>query len=138
MNSHSLLAAIAAVTLTTSTLFARIGETEQECAARYGEPIHKFPDNIFLYQKSDIDIHITFVNGIAVLIAYRRSVKGQHMSEKEVEILLKRNSGGVPWHKLGGLWETENGELVAKYNFGRHMLLIANRDYLARERQKGR
>ena len=51
MNSRSVipvLAAIAAVALTTSsTLFARIGETEQECAARYGEPTKKRPKNSF-------------------------------------------------------------------------------------------
>jgi hypothetical protein len=49
-----LLAAIAAEALTTSTLFARIGETEQECAARYGEPIKKRPNSSLLYQKSDL------------------------------------------------------------------------------------
>ena len=65
MNSRS-LAAIATVALTTaSTLFARIGETEQECAARYGEPIKKFPDNSLAYQKSGLAIIITFFNGKA-------------------------------------------------------------------------
>ncbi|HEY5743631.1 MAG TPA: hypothetical protein VIS99_13935, partial [Terrimicrobiaceae bacterium] len=97
MNSPSvapLLAAIAAAELTTSTLFARIGETEQECAARYGEPIKQFPDNSFGYQKSDLGIIITFFNGKADAIAYRKIAtnvlgKGEDISENEVEILLK-------------------------------------------------
>jgi hypothetical protein len=76
INSRSvapLLAAIAAVALTTSsTLFARIAETEQECTARYGEPIKKLPNDSLLYQKSGLGILITFYDGKADSIAYRK------------------------------------------------------------------
>jgi hypothetical protein len=139
MNSRSLLAAIAAVTLTTSTLFARIGETEQECAARYGEPTKTLPNNSFLYQKSDLNIFIIFFNGKADAIAYSKIAKGQQLSENEIEILLKSNSGGVPWKKrlvisMNRDWETENGELLANYDTVAHLLMIATKDHLAREK----
>jgi hypothetical protein len=142
MNSRSvaaLLAAIAAVTLTRSTLFARIGETEQECAARYGEPTKKLPNNSFLYQKSDLNIFIISCNGKADAIAYSKIAKGQQLSETEIEILLKSNSGVVPWQKRAVIsmnrdWETENGELLANYNTAEHLLMIATKDYFAREK----
>jgi hypothetical protein len=141
MNSRSvapLLAAIAVVGLTTSsTLFARIGETEQECAARYGESIKKLSNNSLLYQKSDLNIFITFFNGKADAIVYRRIANGQQLSENEVEILLKSNSGGVPWKKRARIsWVTENGELLATYNTVEHLLMVATKDYLAREKAK--
>ena len=138
MNSHSftpLLAAIAAVTLTTSTLLARIGETEQECAARYGEPTKKLSNNRFLYQKSDLKIFIIFFNGKADAIAYSKIAKGQQLSENEIETLLETNSGGVPWQKGEGLsWETETGALLANYTDD--MLIIATKDYFARQKAK--
>ena len=145
MNSRSvapLLAAIAAVALTTSsTLFARIGETEQECAARYGEPIKKLPNDSLLYQKADLNIFITFFNGKADAIAYRKIAKDQQLSENEVEILLNGNSDGVRWQEREGTsvdreWVTENGELLATYDSGDHLLMVGTKDYLAREEAK--
>jgi hypothetical protein len=150
MNSRNvapLLAAIAAVALTTSsTLFARIGETEQECAARYGEPIKKLPDDSLLYRKSGLGVLITFFNGKADSIAYRQIAtnalgKGEPISENEVEILLNSNSNGVPWKKVAVIsmnrnWETENGELQATYITFENLLKVGTKDFLAREKAK--
>jgi hypothetical protein len=141
MNSRSLLAAIAAVTLTTSTLLARIGETEQECAARYGEPTKKLSNSSFLYQKSDLKIFIIFFNGKADAIAYSKIAKGQQLSENEIETSLETNSGGVPWQKravisMNRTWGTENGELLANYDTVAHLLMIATKDYFARQEAK--
>lgn len=150
MNSRSvapLLAAIAAVAFTTSsTLFARTGETEQECAARYGESIKKLPNNSLLYQKSGLGIIITFFNGKADAIAYTKIAKnvlgkGEQISENEVEILLNSNSGGVPWKKgavisMNREWETEDGELLATYITFENLLMVGTKDYLAREKAK--
>jgi hypothetical protein len=142
MNSRSvapLLAAIAAVALTTSsTLFARIGETEQECAARYGEPTKTLPNNSLLYEKSDLNIFIIFFNGKADAIAYGKIAKGQQLSESEIELLLKSNSGGAPWQERAVIsmnrnWETEDGELLANYNTVAHLLMVATKDYFTRK-----
>jgi hypothetical protein len=141
MNSRSvtpMLAAITAVALTTSsTLFARIGETEQECAARYGEPTKTLPNNSLLYEKSDLNIFIIFFNGKADAIAYGKIAKGQQLSENEIELLLKSNSGGVPWQERAVIsmnrnWVTENGELLANYNTVAHLLMVATKDYFTR------
>jgi hypothetical protein len=136
-----LLAAIAAAALTTSTLFARIGETEQECAARYGEPSERLPNNSLLYRKSGLFILITFFNGKADSIAYRKIAKVSRFSENEIEILLKNNSGGVPWQEREGTsvnreWLTENGELLATYITHKHSLMVTTKDYLARWKAK--
>jgi hypothetical protein len=127
-------------------LFARIGETEQECAARYGEPVKKLPDNSLLYRKSGLGILITFFNGKADSIAYRKIAtnalgKGEQISENEVEILLNSNSGGVPWKKLPLIsmnrnWETENGEVLATYITFEGLLKVGTKDFLAREKAK--
>ncbi len=142
MNSRSVLSAIAVITLTTSILFARIGETEEECAARYGEPTKKLPNNSFLYQKSDLNIFIIFFNGKADAIAYSKIAKGQQLSENEIETLLESNSGGVPWQKravisMNRTWGTENGELLANYDTVEHLLMIATKDYFANRAPKG-
>jgi hypothetical protein len=55
----------------------------------------KVPNDRSLYQKSDLNIFITFFNGKADAIVYRRIAKDQQISENEVEILLKSNFGGV-------------------------------------------
>jgi hypothetical protein len=144
MNSGSvapLLVATALALTTTSTLFARIGETEQECAARYGEPTKTLPNNSLLYEKSDLNIFIIFFNGKADAIAYGKIAKGQQLSENEIELLLKSNSGGVPWQERAVIsmnrnWETENGELLANYNTVGHLLMIATKDYFARQKDK--
>src|SRR5262245_39132319 len=95
-----LLAAIAAVALaTSSTLFARIGETEQECAASYAGHIKKLANDSMLYQTAELNIFITFFNGKADAIAYRKIAKDQQLSENEVEILLNGNSDGVRWQE---------------------------------------
>ena len=65
MNSRRIAAIAAVALMTSSTLFARIGETEQECAARYGEPIKSYLDNNSAYQKLRLGIIITFFDGEA-------------------------------------------------------------------------
>ena len=67
-------------------------------------PSKSFPNNRLLYQKSGLGILITFFNGKADSIAYRKIAtnalgKGEQLSENEIEILLNNNSGGVPWKK---------------------------------------
>jgi hypothetical protein len=65
--------------------------------------------------------------------------KGEQISDNEVEILLNSNAGGVPWQKriaisMNRNWETENGELVATYITLENWLMVATKDYLAREK----
>jgi spore coat protein CotH len=147
VNSRSVASLLAAIALTTSsTLFARIGETEQECAARYGEPIKKFPDNSSAYQKSGLAIIITFFNGKADSIGYRKIAtnalgKGEQLSENEVEILLNSNSGGVSWKQRAVIsvnrnWETEDGEFLATYSTFENLLKVGTKDFRAREKAK--
>jgi hypothetical protein len=119
---------------------------EQECAARYGEPIKSYSDNSSAYQKSGLAIIITFFNGKSDSIAYRKIAtnalgKGEQISENEVEILLNSNSGGVPWKKRAVIsmnrnWKTENGERLATYVTDKRLLIVATKDYLARGKAK--
>ncbi len=78
-----------------------------------------------LCQKSGLGIFITFFNGKADAIAYRKIAgnvlrKGEKIPDNEVELLLKSNTDDNPWKKRAVIsmdreWETETGELLATY-----------------------
>ena len=107
--------------------------------------VKKFPDNSLLYQKSGLGIIITFFNGKADSIVYRKIAtnalgKGEQISENEVEILLNNNSGGVPWKKRAVIsmnreWETENGELLATYITSENLLIRWNKGLSCQRRK---
>ena len=144
--TNSIIAALSAMVITTSHLFARIGETPQECAARYGQPIKTLQEDMLLYQKGGLGVIVTFYKGKADAIAYRKIAenalgKGDKISDNEIEFLLKSNSGDTPWKKRSVIsvnreWESENSNLLATYIMFENLLMVATQDYLAREKAK--
>jgi hypothetical protein len=145
-NLATIIAALSAIIITTSHLCARIGETPQECAARYGQPIKTLQEDMLLYQKAGLGVIVTFYKGKADAIAYRKIAenalgKGEQISDNEIEFLLKSNSGDTPWKKRSAIsmnreWESENSNLLATYITFENLLVVATQDYLAREKAK--
>jgi hypothetical protein len=145
-NLASIIAALSAIFITTSHLYARIGETPQECAARYGQPIKTLQEDMLLYEKAGLGVIVTFYKGKADAIAYRKIAenalgKGEKISDNEIEFLLKSNSGDTPWKKRSVIsrnreWESENSNLLATYITFENLLVVATQDYLAREKAK--
>jgi hypothetical protein len=97
-----------------------------------------------VYQKSGLGIIITFFHGKADAIVYRKIAtnvlgKGEKISENEMEILLKSNSGGAPWKKRAVIsmnrdWETENGQVLATYLTFENLFMVGPKNHLAREK----
>ena len=107
---------------------ARIGETPEQCQARYGKPIAVDNDEgitSFTFKKASIIIDVYFYNGKADTINFCKvDSKGKRiaLSENEVQYLLETNSGGIKWKEpkiltaIGDkLWETEDGNFRANY-----------------------
>ncbi len=87
----------------TSNLCARLGETEAECAARYGKTSegkpNKFGEKLQLYQAGGMLISITFINGRAECIAFEKQPPAD-WPEEEIELLLRANAQGKEWHRI--------------------------------------
>ncbi len=128
--SQSLLSFALAILLS-STGWARIGETIDQCGVRYGDPFKEdaelvgFPDSTALfYRKSGLMMIVGFWRGKAVILTIGRptgSGSSEQLSDVEVETLLAANAPGK-WKKLEPLaagfgsegWISEDGKVWAK------------------------
>lgn len=97
-----LLGIIVSVFLLVATAQARIGETEAEIRARYGDPIGILPSNVRgsltnHYLSGGFSIAVTYVDGRS---AREMLVKGDKskITDKEIRLLLDANSGGNSWN----------------------------------------
>jgi len=120
---------------------ARIGESPEECAKRYGlkqdEPVQ---DGEITYRKAGYVIHIKFHDGKAVAIEFvkpKNSPGGARVSEKECDALLAASGGKVKWEKKpersegSEVWTSEDGKLTAFH--GLNVLRIVTAEEIARE-----
>jgi hypothetical protein len=126
---------IAAILLSlNSHAFARIGQTEEQVTALFGKPIDPGkPDkdgvttNMYKNPSGEYHALVQFLKGHSIAEAYSR-VDGGKLSEKEMDIFLKGNSGGKEWikdpNKLA--WERSDHHAKAWYETlsGRPTLLI--------------
>lgn len=85
---------------------ARLGETEQECEARYGQPTPQVPatpgsDRTLTYTKDDITVTAEFVKGRCLRIAYTRAY-GKQCPQEQLDVFFKANAGGSGWVKYQG------------------------------------
>lgn len=92
-----------------ATAHCRIGETLDECKARYGDPITVL-ENGALFSKSGIFVLTHFIKGkVDEISYYRTSVKNpkRHVcpSDAEAQILLNANSQGSKWELQGTYWQ---------------------------------
>jgi hypothetical protein len=80
--------------------FARLGETLDECKARYGDVARTeysredYPQYCFL--KGNIEIRVRLLSGVSAQeIFFGRD--GNRMSQAQITEILQANSGGVEW-----------------------------------------
>ncbi|MEO5717814.1 MAG: hypothetical protein ABIR29_04500 [Chthoniobacterales bacterium] len=90
-----------AVFLLPGTAAARIGETEAEVKARYGDPIFNLPsrENTLTkcYLSGGFSIAVTYVGGKSAREMLAKADKSE-ITEKEINRLLEANSGGSAWN----------------------------------------
>ena len=81
---------------------ARLGESREQCAGRYGQPVAEVPALLGTatgasYQKGDIRIRIEFLEDKAAFISFsRRGLRGD-----ERQMLLDLNAGPLVWNPPG-------------------------------------
>ena len=76
--------------------FARIGETAEECEARYGNKTGQIGTHAFTFSKDHITITVLFENDRSVREMFTPEF-GEGISEQQVVDLLSANSGGSSW-----------------------------------------
>ena len=112
---------IPAILLVFSTsIFARIGETLDQCAARYGKA-KVTETGSYEFLKGDFDVEATFDKGICVEITYSLE-NDKPIPLPKIQECLTENSGAVEWTLAdvedGTTWETTDGKLRAIYLAG--------------------
>ena len=129
-----LILAAAIVTGISSEALGRIGQTEEQVTALFGQPIDAGkPDkagvttNIYKNPSGEYHALVQFLKGRSIAEAYSR-VDGGKLSEKEMSIFLQGNSGGKHWIKDPDklAWERSDHRAKAWYETlsGRPTLLI--------------
>ena len=85
--------------------FARLGQTEEQVSALFGKPIDVgTPDkegvttNMYKNPSGEYIALVQFQKGHSIAEAYSRMDSGK-LSEKEISIFLRGNSGGEEWIK---------------------------------------
>lgn len=135
---------------------ARIGETPEQCQARYGKPVKIDAENKSIwYQKVGFLIAVTFYEGKAESIMFMKAdsidsvISGlaAEISETEIQNLLKSNGEGKKWREhfvsketkssgyMDKLWVTEDQERMAWYNAIKQ-LVIATKSASVRKAAK--
>jgi hypothetical protein len=133
MKNIMIIAAVMAFGLS-SDAFARIGQTEEQVTALFGKSIDPgTPDkdgvttNTYKNPSGEYLALVQFLKGHSIAEAYSRVDSGK-LSEKEMSIFLKGNSGGKEWikdpNKLA--WERSDHHARAWYETfsGRPTLVI--------------
>jgi len=118
-----LLSAILCWFAFTTTIYARLGETRDECVKRYGAITSKVDAGTLLYQKGMFVISVHFTDDKADYIEYSRDTK---FSKNLIDELLARNSADVKWNvtgvqgadpKIPATLISEDGELLGSVGF---------------------
>ena len=113
---------------------ARLGQTEEQVSALFGQPIDADkPDkegvttNTYKNPSGEYIALVQFLKGHSIAEAYSR-VDGGKLSEKEMSVFLQGNSGGKEWIKDPSklAWERSDHRAKAWYETlsGRPTLLI--------------
>ncbi len=134
---------VASFLIIASVASARIGETLEQCEARYGKgSVGK--DGEISFTKAGFTIQATFYEGKVDAIGVfkiERDVLGhpKEMSDTEVQTLLEANGGGKAWRKLNAVsmdkqWSNEDGSVMAFMKFTSNILIVSTRASLERGR----
>ncbi|GEP46400.1 hypothetical protein [Brevifollis gellanilyticus] len=130
-----------------SPALARIGETREQCEARYGKPVrNKEEEQTVHYEKAGYHIVCEFYEGKCEDISFNHVAqegegKPLPLSDNEVKVLMESNSGGIPWSltikEADGFEAWQWNELEAYFNERPvRYLFIATKASAARRRAK--
>ncbi len=120
---------------------ARLGETLEQCKARYGEPVREM-GGAYAFKKSGLLVVAEFYEGKASGILYQSTTldtsgRTVALSDGEIEALLKAEGGDQEWEKVGAdseqaIWRTSGGAVAAVYHFKKRQLTVLTQEAMER------
>ncbi|MBI4026402.1 MAG: hypothetical protein HY360_15560 [Verrucomicrobia bacterium] len=115
---------------------ARLGETEEQIAIRYGKPVKTLASTkpvtaARFYRKSGYLILVRFMDGKSCYESFKKEPKND-FSAVEIDTLLKANAGTSSWKMrspdpVNPSWERMDGDALARYGTAEKRLSIENR-----------
>jgi hypothetical protein len=123
---------------------ARIGETLEQCKARYG-PVsaHEQGSDLYVFEKNGFMVAITFFQGNADGLIFKKAETTalgtpKEMSENEIQNFCAANAGSSEWRKsetssMNKMWATIDGTRFAIYQPFDNRLMIVTKEFLARQ-----
>jgi hypothetical protein len=119
------------------SLLARIGETEAQVMARYGQSIGDIPTETFGpvrgFALREYLVGVKFLNGTSAMEMVSRNDQAE-IEPQEIDALLKKHGAEVEW-KVDKFekadwkrWRTQDGSLVAVYDSKRHFLYVNSKE----------
>ena len=119
-------------------LLARIGETEAQVMARYGQSIGDIPTETFGpvrgFAVREYLVGVKFLNGTSAMEMVSRNDQAE-IKPQEIDALLKKHGADVEW-KVDKFekpdwkrWRTQDGSLVAVYDSKRHFLYVNSKAF---------
>ena len=120
------------------SLLARIGETDAQVMARYGQSIGDTPTETFGpvrgFALREYLVGVKFLNGTSAMEMVSRNDQAE-IKPQEIDALLKKHGADVEW-KVDKFekpdwkrWRTQDGSLVAVYNSKRHFLYVNSKAF---------
>jgi len=120
------------------SLLARIGETEAQVMARYGQSIGDIPTETFGpvrgFALREYLVGVKFLNGSSAMEMISRNDQAE-ITPHEIDALLKKHGADVEW-KVDKFekpdwkrWRTQDGSLVAVYDSKRHFLYVNSKEF---------
>jgi hypothetical protein len=126
-------------------VWARIGETEPQITARYGQSIGDIPTESFGptrgFALPGFVVGVKFVNGISAMEMIAKNDQAE-FTPQEIEASLRKHGAEKPW-KLDQFnepdwkrWRTQDGLLVAVYDVKRHFLYVNSKRFYDEQDQR--
>jgi hypothetical protein len=120
------------------SLLARIGETEAQVMARYGQSIGDIPTETFGpvrgFALREYLLGVKFLNGASAMEMVSRNDQAE-IKPQEIDALLKKHGADVEWRvdkfekPDWKRWRTQDGSLVAVYDSKRHFLYVNSKEF---------
>jgi hypothetical protein len=120
------------------SLLARIGETEAQVMARYGQSIGDIPTETFGpvrgFALREYLVGVKFLNGTSAMEMVARNDQAE-ITPQQIDALLKKHGADVEW-KVDKFekpdwkrWRTQDESLVAVYDSKRHFLYVNSKEF---------
>ena len=144
MKVFQLIVAMFVLSVSGEAVWARIGETEAQISARYGQSIGDIPTATFGpvrgYMTRGSVVGVKLVDGISQMEMISKTDQSD-MSASEIEVFLKSHGADTVWNvepfkPNWKRWRSRDGSLIAVYDTVRHFLYINSKKFYEEQGQR--